>query len=72
MNTKPASPDLIQRYNLTTKVSQELAEDGLKEKQKSGWSNSKNERQTALQKRREAMILAARKKMTSETKDGSS
>jgi coupling of ubiquitin conjugation to ER degradation protein 1 len=67
MNTKPTSPDLIQRYNLTTKVSQELPEDGLKEKTKSGWSNSKNERQTALQKRREAMILAARKKMTGET-----
>jgi hypothetical protein len=30
---------------------------------KTKWSSSKSERQTALQKRREEMILAARKKL---------
>lgn len=30
---------------------------------KKGWSNSKDERQSLLQKRRDEMILAARRKM---------
>lgn len=35
----------------------------VKESNKAGWSQNKNERQATLQRRREEMILAARKKM---------
>jgi hypothetical protein len=43
-----------------------------KAKAKTSWSNSKNERQVLLQKRREEMILAARKKMMGDAKVGNS
>ncbi|KAF7532502.1 hypothetical protein G7054_g7872 [Neopestalotiopsis clavispora] len=58
--SKPAEPDLITRYNLQSKVSggTDEAADG-----KKGWSSNRDERQTALQRRRDEMILAARKKM---------
>ncbi|KAK9774779.1 putative CUE domain-containing protein [Seiridium cardinale] len=58
--TKPAEPDLITRYNLQSKVSQSDDEtaDG-----KKGWSSNRDERQSALQRRRDEMIIAARKKM---------
>lgn len=58
--SKPAEPDLITRYNLQSKVSggADEAADG-----KKGWSSNRDERQTALQRRRDEMILAARKKM---------
>jgi coupling of ubiquitin conjugation to ER degradation protein 1 len=70
--TRPKSthPDLITRYNLSSKLTQSpetppdsdsAPESGKKPKQ--AWSNNKNERQALLQKRREDMILAARRKM---------
>ncbi|KAF4950964.1 hypothetical protein FGADI_7836 [Fusarium gaditjirri] len=58
---KPAQPDLITRYNLKDKldtVSQE--EQDAKGK---GWSSNRDERQASLQRRRDEMILAARRKM---------
>lgn len=66
---KPSQPDLITRYNLTSKVAK--AESGEEEAAistspaagKPAWSQNKNERQALLQKRREEMILAARRKM---------
>ncbi|KAG9201972.1 hypothetical protein G6514_005167 [Epicoccum nigrum] len=59
---KPAHPDLITRYNLSSKLNQsaEPAEEKPKGK---AWSADRNERQSNLQKKREEMILAARRKM---------
>ncbi|KAK2626308.1 hypothetical protein QTJ16_004570 [Diplocarpon rosae] len=71
--SKPSQPDLITRYNLQAKLAEEAskAEGSPAEevastgKQKPGqaWSANKGERQALLQRRREEMILAARKKM---------
>ena len=61
---KPSQPDLITRYNLKDKLdstSPSTAE-GSSDKQK-GWSTNKEERQSLLQRRRDEMILAARRKM---------
>lgn len=65
---KPAHPDLITKYNLTSRVAAEAAgADASSESSRAGkkaaWSANKDERQTLLQKRREEMILAARRKM---------
>jgi coupling of ubiquitin conjugation to ER degradation protein 1 len=71
---KPLQPDLITRYNLKTKIADEATrregsesteEDVTPRKQKQGqaWSSNKTERQALLQRRREEMILAARRKM---------
>lgn len=58
---KPAQPDLITRYNLKGKVaSEEAPEDDKKGK---AWSSNREERHASLQKRRDEMILAARRKM---------
>ncbi|KAI6091333.1 hypothetical protein F4821DRAFT_226951 [Hypoxylon rubiginosum] len=58
---KPAEPDLITRYRLQNKVSTENeAEPATKTK---AWSSNRDERQATLQRRRDEMILAARKKM---------
>ncbi|KAF2999925.1 hypothetical protein E8E13_008986 [Curvularia kusanoi] len=59
---KPAHPDLITRYNLSSKLNQpsEPAEEKPKGK---AWSADRNERQSNLQRKREEMILAARRKM---------
>jgi coupling of ubiquitin conjugation to ER degradation protein 1 len=59
---------LITRYNLTSKLANEDAESDSQESTstvggKTAWSQNKNERQALLQRRREEMILAARKKM---------
>ena len=40
-----------------------MADNESKGKQKQAWSSNKGERQALLQKRREEMILAARRKM---------
>ncbi|MCJ1234352.1 hypothetical protein MMC14_002313 [Varicellaria rhodocarpa] len=56
--------DLIQRYNLTSKLSQTSPETPSSTKE--GWSNNKNERQALLQRRREDMILNARRKLEEE------
>lgn len=67
---KPAQPDLITRYNLKAKIVEEANRQETQEvesesvgKQKQAWSSNKGERQALLQKRREEMILAARRKM---------
>ncbi|PSN63785.1 hypothetical protein BS50DRAFT_576402 [Corynespora cassiicola Philippines] len=65
--TKPAQPDLITRYNLKSKLSTTTS--GSEEPQKSkAWSQDRNERQANLQRRREEMILAARRKMEEKDK----
>jgi len=60
---KPAPPDLITRYNLSSKIATETAEMEATSAGKQAWSQNKNERQALLQRRREEMILAARRKM---------
>lgn len=62
---KPAQPNLIQRYNLQDKVQSKQEQDGEAEAaaETKKWSTNKDERQTLLQKRRDEMILAARRKM---------
>lgn len=66
----PAHPDLITRYKLQNKLSAEdndskdnsgSAESGGKTGK--AWSADRDERQTLLQKRRDQMILEARRKM---------
>ncbi|PLB33454.1 CUE domain-containing protein [Aspergillus candidus] len=59
---KPNAQDLISRYNLSSKVTGESAETASTES-KNAWSQNKDERQRLLQKRRDDMILAARKRM---------
>ncbi|GJN66859.1 hypothetical protein PLIIFM63780_004329 [Purpureocillium lilacinum] len=66
---KPAQPDLISRYNLKEKIQAgSPAEDAGdaeadKAKKSKGWSSNRDERQASLQRRRDEMILAARRKM---------
>jgi coupling of ubiquitin conjugation to ER degradation protein 1 len=68
-SAKPQSPpDLITRYNLASKLAIANAEAEASEGTSPGgtkqaWSQNKVERQTLMQRRREEMILAARKKM---------
>ncbi|EFY98384.1 CUE domain protein [Metarhizium robertsii] len=57
---KPSQPDLITRYNLKSKITEAAFEEDAKPK---GWSSNRDERQASLQKRRDEMILAARRKM---------
>ncbi|KPM38752.1 hypothetical protein AK830_g7803 [Neonectria ditissima] len=59
---KPAQPDLITRYNLKEKVT---AEQTTAEEERKGkaWSSNRDERHASLQRRRDEMILAARRKM---------
>ncbi|KAI8723473.1 CUE domain-containing protein [Fusarium sp. LHS14.1] len=58
---KPAQPDLITRYNLKNKLDTSLSSE--QDSQGKGWSSNRDERQAALQRRRDEMILAARRKM---------
>ncbi|KAF4994734.1 hypothetical protein FGRMN_5588 [Fusarium graminum] len=58
---KPAQPDLITRYNLKNKLDVASQED--QDSKGKGWSSNKDERQASLQRRRDEMILAARRKM---------
>lgn len=74
---KPPQPDLITRYNLAAKLADEASrregsegaepegpsDIGGSQKKSQAWSANKAERQALLQKRREEMILAARRKM---------
>jgi len=59
---KPAQPDLITRYNLKDKLAAESSDESMDKKGK-GWSSNRDERQASLQRRREEMVLAARRKM---------
>lgn len=67
--SRPAEPDLITRYKLQDKLNSdgsspdtasEAAAPGTRTK---AWSTNREERHTALQRRRDDMILAARRKM---------
>lgn len=68
---KPLQPDLITRYNLKAKLAEEAsrregeeaAAEETQQKRGQAWSQNKGERQALLQRRREEMILAARRKM---------
>lgn len=68
----PTHPDLITRYNLKDKL--DAASNGAEVGSSSGaeaggkaagkaWSSNRDERQSLLQKRRDQMILEARRKM---------
>ena len=59
--SKPAEPDLITRYKLQDRITTECAQQA--EAKAKGWSSNRDERQAALQRRRDEMILAARRKM---------
>lgn len=68
---KPAHPDLITRYNLSSKLNQ--APEPTEEKPTAkAWSADRNERQSNLQRKREEMILAARRKMEEKEKASAS
>ena len=65
---KSSTPDLITRYNLQDKLTaapaeQEAATAQTTAKAGKAWSTNKEERQSLLQKRRDEMILTARRKM---------
>jgi coupling of ubiquitin conjugation to ER degradation protein 1 len=61
---KAAHPDLITRYNLASKIGQDTpAEEEEKKPKAKAWSQDRTERQANLQRKREEMILAARRKM---------
>lgn len=66
----PGQPDLITRYNLQGRISGKgkEAEPSEEERMKSAWSADKAARAENLKRRREEMILAARRKM--EAKEG--
>ncbi|KAK8090771.1 hypothetical protein PG994_000276 [Apiospora phragmitis] len=63
---KSTEPDLITRYNLQSRISESSggAENGDSVDGKGkAWSSNRDERQSALQRRRDEMIIAARRKM---------
>lgn len=70
---KPSQPDLITRYNLTWKLNnpEESTAETSPQKQKT-WSQDRMERQANLKRRREEMILAARRKLEAKEKSGAS
>ncbi|CAJ2513611.1 Uu.00g017300.m01.CDS01 [Anthostomella pinea] len=59
--TKPAEPDLITRYKLQDKITPKQSE--AETTKGKAWSSNRDERQAALQRRRDDMILAARRRM---------
>ncbi|EPS28135.1 hypothetical protein POX_e07108 [Penicillium oxalicum] len=62
--SKADAQDLISRYNLRGQITTEAVTDTpTTSASASGWSQNKEERQRLLQKRRDDMILAARRKM---------
>ncbi|OJD31704.1 amfr protein [Diplodia corticola] len=64
----PSQPDLITRYKLASKIQDEDAAPLEEAPKKSSWSQNKAERQQNLQRRREEMVLAARRKMLEKDK----
>ncbi|KAL6717247.1 hypothetical protein ACLMJK_005162 [Lecanora helva] len=60
--------DLIKRYNLAGRMSSPSPTPLQGAEVKTTWSNNKNERQALLQKRREDMILNARRKLKEKDK----
>ncbi|KAH8729088.1 AMFR protein-like protein [Phaeosphaeriaceae sp. PMI808] len=65
---KPAQPDLITRYNLSSKLGKEAEPAAQEQPKPKAWSQDRNERQMNLQRRREEMILAARRKLEKQEK----
>ncbi|KAF1843592.1 AMFR protein-like protein [Cucurbitaria berberidis CBS 394.84] len=65
---KPVHPDLITKYNLSTKLSQTAQPTDIEQPKVKSWSQDRNERQANLQRRREEMILAARRKLEEKEK----
>lgn len=65
---KSGAQDLISRYNLSSRISDEPE---IVAKQENGWSQNKSERQRLLQKRRDDMILAARRKLQQKDREAS-
>ncbi|KAI0478887.1 hypothetical protein GGR56DRAFT_632412 [Xylariaceae sp. FL0804] len=63
--SRPAEPDLITRYRLQDKVGHQGDDqpESTTSKGKKAWSSNRDERQASLQRRRDEMILAARRKM---------
>ena len=64
--------DLISRYNLQSRIA---SSDKGKEKEDngpSGWAGTKDQRQQVLQRRRDEMILAARRRMLEKDAEGGS
>ncbi|CAK7244106.1 MAG: hypothetical protein STHCBS139747_005640 [Sporothrix thermara] len=77
--TRPSQPSLIQRYNLESKIAEASTTDAASSSSVSpsssatgshvtnfktkNWSSNRDERQTLLQKRRDNMIIEARRKM---------
>lgn len=72
---KPAPglhPDLITKYNLQSRVSGKGKEPEVSEEQKrQAWSSDKAARAEGLKRRRDEMILAARRKMEAKAAEGS-
>ena len=65
---QPSQPDLITRYNLQAKVGGKgkeavMSEEQEQEMRRSAWSADKTSRAENLKRRREEMVLAARRKM---------
>jgi coupling of ubiquitin conjugation to ER degradation protein 1 len=65
---KPSQPDLITRYNLASKLNQTSESVAEEQPKAKAWSADRNERQMNLQRRREDMILAARRKLEQQEK----
>ena len=66
----PSQPDLITRYGLQSRISSKGKEPVPSEEQKrNAWSSDKAVRADALKRRREEMVLAARRKMEAKDAD---
>ncbi|KAF1998821.1 AMFR protein-like protein [Amniculicola lignicola CBS 123094] len=65
---KASQPDLITRYNLANKLNAPSPEPSDAAGKAKTWSQDRNERQANLQRRREEMILAARRKLEEKEK----
>jgi len=71
MAAKPQAQDLISRYDLASKIDSGIVRrdagtdtgTGTILHQESAWSQNRSERQRLLQKRRDDMIIAARRKL---------
>ncbi|KAF2105816.1 hypothetical protein BDV96DRAFT_591938 [Lophiotrema nucula] len=66
--TKPSQPDLITRYNLSSKLGITPEPVSVSAGKQKAWSQDREERQSNFARRREEMILAARRKMEEKEK----
>ncbi|KAL1992129.1 hypothetical protein VTN49DRAFT_4161 [Thermomyces lanuginosus] len=73
-SSKITTPNLITRYNLTSRLSEDSTTDAEQSSQPvgGGWSQNKSERQRLLQKRRDDMILAARRRLQQKEREAAS